>query len=138
MAQSFDTDFQPTTTYKSTPGTSGPDAGNPIFPLASDTGLTDPSGQTLQTIPFFATDAAGTHDYDGTITNSNIQQITIPSVPSTSDTVCASGRLDRIMATRKRHRPEQVVRNLTTADRLLSEGKDVAAVCRKLGISEPT
>jgi transposase-like protein len=42
------------------------------------------------------------------------------------------------MATRKRHSPEQVVRKLTTADRLLSEGKDVAAVCRELGISEPT
>ena len=33
-----------------------------------------------------------------------------------------------IMATRKRHSPEQVVRKLTTADRLLAEGKDVAAV----------
>lgn len=87
VAQSFDTDFQPTTTYKSTLGASGgPDAGYPVFPLASATGLTDPSGQTLQTVPFFATGAAGTHDYDGTITNSNIQNITIPS---TSDTVCA-------------------------------------------------
>jgi hypothetical protein len=28
-----------------------------------------------------------------------------------------------IMATRKRHSPEQVVRKLTTADRLLAEGK---------------
>ena len=34
--------------------------------------------------------------------------------------------------------PEQVVRKLMTADRLLSEGKDVAAVCRELGVSEPT
>ena len=42
------------------------------------------------------------------------------------------------MTTRKRHSPEQVVRKLTTADRLLAEGKDVAAVCRELGISEPT
>ena len=78
VAQSFDTDFQPGTTYKSTLGTSGLDNNNPIFPLASATGLTDPTGQTLQTIPFFATDAAGSHDYDGTIANSNIQTITIP------------------------------------------------------------
>jgi transposase-like protein len=43
-----------------------------------------------------------------------------------------------IMATRKRHSPEQVVRKLTTADRLLAEGKDLAAVCRELGVSEAT
>ncbi len=43
-----------------------------------------------------------------------------------------------IMATRKRHSPEQVVRKLTTADRLLAEGKDVAAVCREFGVSEQT
>lgn len=43
-----------------------------------------------------------------------------------------------IMATRKRHSPEQVVRKLTTADRLLAEGRDVAAVCRELGVSEQT
>jgi hypothetical protein len=78
VAQSFDTDFQPTTTYKSMLGTTGPDAGNPVFPLASGTGLTDPSGYTLQTIPFFATDASGTHDYDGTVPNANIRTITIP------------------------------------------------------------
>lgn len=30
------------------------------------------------------------------------------------------------MATRKRHSPEQVVRKLATADRMLSEDKDVA------------
>jgi putative transposase len=42
------------------------------------------------------------------------------------------------MTTRKRHSPEQVVRKLATADRLLSECKDVAAVCRELGVSEPT
>lgn len=29
-------------------------------------------------------------------------------------------------------------RELTTADRLLAEGRDVAAVCRELGVSEPT
>jgi putative transposase len=38
-----------------------------------------------------------------------------------------------IMTARKRHSPEQVVRKVTTADRLLAEGKDVAAVCRELG-----
>jgi putative transposase len=43
-----------------------------------------------------------------------------------------------IMATRKRHSPEQVVRKSTTADRLLSEGKDVAAACRELDVSEQT
>lgn len=45
-----------------------------------------------------------------------------------------------MMATRirKRHRPEQVVRKLTTADRLIGEGKDLAAVCRELGVSEAT
>ena len=37
------------------------------------------------------------------------------------------------MSTRKRHTPEQVVRKLTEADRLLAEGKDTAAVCRELG-----
>jgi hypothetical protein len=39
-----------------------------------------------------------------------------------------AGRLDNTMATRKRHRPEQVVRRLAQADRMLGEGKDVAAV----------
>ncbi len=47
-------------------------------------------------------------------------------------------RLDRIVATRKRHSPEQVVRKLVTADRLLAEGMDTAAVCRELGISQAT
>ena len=39
------------------------------------------------------------------------------------------------MATGKRHSPEQVVRKLMAADRLLAEGKDTAAVCRELGVS---
>jgi putative transposase len=42
------------------------------------------------------------------------------------------------MTTRRRHTPEQVVRKLTQADRLLAEGKDVADVCRELGVSEQT
>jgi putative transposase len=49
-----------------------------------------------------------------------------------------AGRLDKIMATRKRHSPEQIVRKLMTADQLLAEGKDSAAVCRELGVSEAT
>jgi putative transposase len=42
------------------------------------------------------------------------------------------------MATRKRHTPEQVVRKLAQADRLLADGKDVADVCRELQVSEQT
>ena len=42
------------------------------------------------------------------------------------------------MTTRKRHSPEQVVRKLTQADRLLGEGKEVADVCRELQVSEQT
>src|SRR3954465_206118 len=42
------------------------------------------------------------------------------------------------MTTRKRHTPEQVVRKLTQADRLLGEGRDVADVCRELQGSEQT
>jgi len=33
---------------------------------------------------------------------------------------------------RKRHTPEQVVRKLGQADRMLADGQDVAAVCREL------
>jgi putative transposase len=43
-----------------------------------------------------------------------------------------------IMTTRKRHTPEQVVRKLAQADRMLGEGKDVADVCRELGVAEQT
>ncbi len=42
------------------------------------------------------------------------------------------------MATRKRHTPEQVVRKLAQADRMLGEGKDVGDVCRELQVSEQT
>ena len=49
-----------------------------------------------------------------------------------------AGRLDKIMATRKRHSPEQIVRKLMSADRLLAEGKDVGDVCRELQVSEQT
>ena len=79
VGQSADTDFQPSTTFKSVQGTSGADRGHPIFPLRSFTGLSDPSGQTLQTIPYFATDFGGTHDYDGAAPNGNIRTVQIPA-----------------------------------------------------------
>jgi hypothetical protein len=41
--------------------------------------LADPSGQSIQTVPFFATDANGTYDYDGMNANANIKTIQIPS-----------------------------------------------------------
>jgi len=39
---------------------------------------------------------------------------------------------------RKRHTPEQVVRKLGQADRMLTGGSDIAGVCRELGVSEQT
>jgi transposase-like protein len=42
------------------------------------------------------------------------------------------------MTTRKRHSPEQVVRKLATADRMLGDGKEVADVCRELQVAEQT
>ena len=38
----------------------------------------------------------------------------------------------------RRHTPEQVVRKLREADRLLSEGADIATVARHLEVSEQT
>jgi putative transposase len=38
----------------------------------------------------------------------------------------------------RRHTPEQVVRKLREADRMLSEGADLPAVCRQLEVSEAT
>jgi putative transposase len=38
----------------------------------------------------------------------------------------------------RRHTPEQVVRKLREADRLLAEGADVDAVCRQLEVSVQT
>ena len=43
-----------------------------------------------------------------------------------------------IMTVRRRKSPEQIVRSLGQADRLLANGADVAAVCRELGVSEST
>jgi transposase-like protein len=39
---------------------------------------------------------------------------------------------------RRRHTPEQVIRKLREADRLLGEGQDVATVCKQLEVSEQT
>ncbi len=39
---------------------------------------------------------------------------------------------------RKRHTPEQVVRKLREADRMLAEGADLGLVCRQLEISVQT
>ena len=51
----------------------------------------------------------------------------------------ASRETGQIMTnSRKRHTPEQVVRKLGQADRMLTDGQDVAAVCRELGVSEQT
>jgi len=54
--------------------------------------------------------------------------------------VAHDGGLRRIiaMARRRRHTPEQIVRKLREADRLLNEGADVAAVARHLEVSEQT
>jgi len=85
VAESSDTDFQPDITYKSTLGT-GAEAGKPVFPLASNDGLTDPSGNSLKTVPFFATATNGAHDYDGTAVNGNRRDLTISA---TSDKLWA-------------------------------------------------
>ena len=39
---------------------------------------------------------------------------------------------------RRRHTPEQVIRKLREADRLLGEGQEVAAVCKQLEVAEQT
>ena len=39
---------------------------------------------------------------------------------------------------RGRHTPEQIVRKLREADRMLGEGSDLAEVCRRLEVSEAT
>ncbi len=39
---------------------------------------------------------------------------------------------------RRRHSPEQVVRKLREADRMLAEGRTTGEVCRHLEVSEPT
>ncbi len=39
---------------------------------------------------------------------------------------------------RRRHSPEQVIRKLRDADRMLSEGKTIAEVCQQLEVVEAT
>jgi len=39
---------------------------------------------------------------------------------------------------RRRHTPDQIVRKLREADRMLAEGADIAAVARHLEVSEQT
>jgi hypothetical protein len=85
-ASSYDTDYNPNTTYPSNLGTTpgSPDFNLPISPKPSGT-LTDPSGQNLQTTPFFATSGGTGSDYDPSFNtpslNNNIQTIQIPTVP---------------------------------------------------------
>jgi putative transposase len=45
-------------------------------------------------------------------------------------------RMDTVQ--HRRHTPEQIVRKLREADRMLNEGADVAAVARHLEVSEQT
>lgn len=40
--------------------------------------------------------------------------------------------------TRKKHLPEEIVRKLQEADKLIVEGNSVAEVCRQLQVAEPT
>lgn len=50
-----------------------------------------------------------------------------------------AGRMDHTMSKqRKRHTPEQIVRKLGQADRLLGEGNTIADACRELGVTEQT
>jgi hypothetical protein len=90
VAPSFDTDFDPYTTYLSNPIYPG----LPTWPLASAASTPpDPTGQQLRTTPYFAT-VNGANDYDPTVPNNNIQTIQIPqggTLPSgaTQDTVYA-------------------------------------------------
>jgi Pro-kumamolisin, activation domain len=76
VAQSCDTDFDPNGSYKRQTGM-GAETGLPVFPLPSGD-LSDPGGNSLKTIPFFATDAIGSHDYDGMVMDANVRDITIP------------------------------------------------------------
>jgi hypothetical protein len=82
IAASYDTDFEPNTTYLSSPGYPG----LPQNPLPSSASLPpDPTGQPIRTQPFFATDINGTNDYNASYPNSsrsnNINTIQIPVIP---------------------------------------------------------
>jgi hypothetical protein len=90
VAPSFDTDFDPNTTYYSDPAYPG----LPAQPLASAASTPpDPTGQQLRTMPYFAT-INGANDYNGSVPYTNIQTIQIPqggTLPggATQDTVYA-------------------------------------------------
>jgi hypothetical protein len=78
IAQSCDTDFDPFTTYPSSP----PYPAAPANPLPSSASLPpDPSGQSIQTTPFFATGKTGASDYDPAVANNNIRTIAVPTIP---------------------------------------------------------
>jgi putative transposase len=49
-----------------------------------------------------------------------------------------AGRRRLITMARRRHTPEQIVRKLREADRLLAEGAEIADVARHLEVSEQT
>jgi putative transposase len=49
-----------------------------------------------------------------------------------------AGRRRLITMARRRHTPEQIIRKLREADRLLGEGADIAEVARHLEVSEQT
>jgi putative transposase len=49
-----------------------------------------------------------------------------------------AGRRRLITMARRRHTPEQIIRKLREADRLLGEGADVADVARRLEVSVQT
>jgi transposase-like protein len=48
----------------------------------------------------------------------------------------SEGRMDHVK--RRRHTPEQIVRKLREADRMLGEGVEVPEVCKALEVSEAT
>ena len=77
IAPSFDTDFQPNTTYPSSPAYPA----LPTSPLPSSASLPpDPQGQAIRTTPFFATSKTGASDYDPSVLNNNIRPMQIPVV----------------------------------------------------------
>jgi hypothetical protein len=85
VAPSCDTDFQPFTTYPSNPAYPA----LPASPLPSSAALPpDPSGQAIQTTPFFSTGKTGASDYDPSVSNNNIRTIQVPTVMG-QDTVWA-------------------------------------------------
>jgi transposase-like protein len=49
-----------------------------------------------------------------------------------------AGRRRLITMVRRRHTPEQIIRKLREADRLLAEGAEVAEIARHLEVSEQT